>query len=85
VTVDDEKFAREDITCTFDGTTITQDQLDGSKLRWPYTKPCILTVKKPGGLAPGLHIVTVEYPQRISYMPNPRSIRRFSAKVCIAV
>jgi hypothetical protein len=85
VTVDGEKFPRESITCTFEGTTITQDKLDGSKLRWPYTEPCILTVSKPGGLKPGLHEVTVEYPQRISYMPNPRSVRKLTAKLAIGV
>jgi hypothetical protein len=85
VTVDGEKFPRESITCTFETGTITQDKLYGSKLRWPYTEPCILTVKNPGGLAPGFHNVTVDFLQRISYMPIPRQITTFSAKLVMVV
>jgi hypothetical protein len=85
VTVNGEKFPRESITCTFGDTTLTQDQLAGSKVRWAYTEPVILTVNKPGGLKPGLYTVEVEYPQRISYMPNPRSVRKMTAKLAIAI
>jgi hypothetical protein len=85
VTVNGEKFPRESITCTFGDTTLTQDQLAGSKVRWAYTEPVILTVSKPGGLKPGLYTVEVEYPQRISYMPNPRAVRKFTAKLAISI
>jgi hypothetical protein len=85
VTVDGEKFAKDKITCTIGSETLTQDKLAGSKIHWPFMEPIILNVNKPGGLKPGLHQVSVEYPQWISYMPTPRSVRKFSAKLAITI
>ena len=76
---------RDKVTCTFETATITQDKLDDSKLRWPYLEPCILTVSRHGGLAPGFHNVEVEFLQRISYMPIPRQITTFKAKLVMVV
>jgi hypothetical protein len=83
ITVNGETFPREKVTCTFGNTTIKQDQLDGSMLMWPSLEPVILTVIKPGGLQPGLYEVQVEYPQRISYLPNPLRVYKDIAKLAI--
>ena len=90
VTVDGETFPREQVTCTFGTTTLTQDQLDSnSDLIWQYLEPVILNVSKPGGLAPGLHEVKVSFGQRISYMPPALNLeagtRTYTAKLAVAI
>ena len=83
VTIDGETFPRDQVTCTFGSTTLSQDELEGSMERWQFNEPVILTVNKPGGLTPGLHDVQVVAPQRISYMPTIPTLRSFEAKLAI--
>jgi Domain of unknown function (DUF6379) len=70
VTVDGETFASDSIRWTLDGTTSTLDELaEPADARWPFEEPALLTVDKPGGLAPGLHDVEVSITWRWSYIP----------------
>ena len=70
VTVDGERFPPERIRLGLGGTTFSPAELAGaSDTRWPYEEPAILTVEKPGGLAPGLHDVQVSVTWRWSYIP----------------
>jgi hypothetical protein len=70
VTVDGETFASDNIRWTLDGTTSTLDELaESADARWPFEEPALLTVDKPGGLAPGLHDVEVSITWRWSYIP----------------
>jgi Domain of unknown function (DUF6379) len=70
VTVDGETFESESIRWTLGGTTSTLDGLAASAdARWPFEEPAILTVDKPGGLAPGLHELEVSITWRWSYIP----------------
>jgi Domain of unknown function (DUF6379) len=70
VTVDGETFASDSIRWTLDGTTSTLDELaESADARWPFEEPALLTVDKPGGLAPGLHDVEVSITWRWSYIP----------------
>ena len=66
VTVDGETFPRDKVTCNFGSTTLKQDQLEGSKERWQYLEPVILTVSKPGGLKPGLHDINISYEEMVN-------------------
>ena len=70
VTVDGEKFAREQIKVTVGGKTYTQEQMKKiGDVQWSIAEPAILTVMKPGGLKPGLHEVEIGWGHAASYMP----------------
>ena len=70
VTVDGEAFSGADITWTIDGRTCEQDALaDHPDVNWGITEPAILTVRKPGGLEPGIHEVEVLSQYSASYLP----------------
>jgi hypothetical protein len=70
VTVDGEEFSRDDILWTLGDKTLTLTELeDASDVRWPFDEPAVLTVPKPGGLAVGMHDVSVKLAFRASYMP----------------
>ena len=69
VTVDGEKFARDQIRVTVGGKTYTQDEMTKiGNVQWPNYEAAILTIEKPGGLKPGVHEVRIAYHHRISYM-----------------
>jgi len=71
VTVDGEKFSREQVTWTIGGKTYTIADLEkASNVRWPFEEAAVLTVPKPGGLAPGLHKIEVCMLFRASYIPE---------------
>lgn len=76
VTVDGEEFAGDDIVWTLPAgpsgaTDYTFDELQRSPdARWPMDAPAVLTVPKPGGLARGIHDVTLELRLRMSYIPE---------------
>ncbi|MCC6263114.1 MAG: hypothetical protein IT169_06015 [Bryobacterales bacterium] len=78
VMVDGEQFPRDAITVTIDGKTFTQDEAaQAGKVHWDLETPAILTITKPGGLAMGVHEVTVNWDHRISYgPPNPKARKR---------
>jgi hypothetical protein len=70
VTVDGERHAADDVRWTLRGTTYTRAELrEAVEDRWPFEEPAILTVERPGGLAPGLHEVEVAITWRWSYIP----------------
>ncbi len=68
VTVDGEKFPREQTTVTIGGKTYTQEQMKKiGNVQWPNYEAAILTVAKPGGLKPGVHDVQIAWGHRTSY------------------
>ena len=70
VTVDGERHPRSEVTWTVDGETYTVSALAAaSDRRWPYEEPALLTVPRPGGLAPGVHELEVDVIYRMSYIP----------------
>lgn len=70
VTVDGETFEGGDVAWTIDGKTYQQDELAANPdVNWGITEPAVLTVQKPGGLAPGLHDVEVFSQYSASYLP----------------
>ncbi len=75
VLVDGEQFPREAITVTIGGETYTQDEMTKiGNINWQRKEAAILTIAKPGGLALGVHQVTVNWNHRISYTtPNPNA------------
>lgn len=53
------------------GQTRTLQQLwDSTDVRWPLDDAAIITVPFPGGLAEGVHTVSVELRLRMSYIPE---------------
>jgi hypothetical protein len=72
VTVDGRRYAREDIAFSVHGHTYTLDELETEyEDRWEFGEPATVTVKQPGGLGPGEHVVVNEQRLRISYLPWP--------------
>ena len=71
VTVDGEEFAGDDIRWTLPTGEYTFTELQRSPdARWPMDAPAVLTVPRPGGLARGIHDVTLELRLRMSYIPE---------------
>jgi len=71
VTVDGEEFAGDDIRWTLPTGEYSFAELQTSPdARWPMDAPAVLTVPKPGGLARGIHDVTLELRLRMSYIPE---------------
>lgn len=78
VTVDGETFARDEISFSINGVTYSIDELAAeTDARWQWTDSAVLTVRKDGGLKPGMHDVEVIEEVRISYMPTIPSTMRF--------
>ncbi len=72
VTVDGEKFPRDQVKVTVGGKTYTQEQMKTiGNVQWPNYEPAILTVAKPGGLKLGVHEVQIAWSHRTSYTPGP--------------
>ena len=70
VSVDGEKFSRDQVSVTIAGRTYTQEAMKTiTDVQWPVSEAAILTVAKPGGLEPGLHEVEVAWGHAASYMP----------------
>jgi len=71
VTVDGERFDGDGIRWTLPTGDYSFAELQASTdARWPMDAPAVLTVPKPGGLAPGIHDVTLELRLRMSYIPE---------------
>jgi hypothetical protein len=84
VTVDGEKFAREQVQCKFRENIYSQDDLQNHPTeRWQFNEPCTLIISKPGGLKPGFHNVEIVVVERISYMPVIPGRRTFKAKLAL--
>jgi hypothetical protein len=70
VSVDGEKFSRDQVSVTIGGRTYTQEAMKTvTDVQWPISEAAILTVAKPGGLKPGLHEVEIGWGHAASYMP----------------
>jgi hypothetical protein len=71
VTVDGEKFAKDQVTVTVGGRTYTQEAMTKiGNVQWPNYEAAILTVTRPGGLKPGVHDVAINWGHRTSYIPG---------------
>ncbi len=86
VTVDGETFPLESVNFSVGGHTFPLTEVGKEvDVRWPFGDPATLTIRKPGGLKPGIHDVRVVETLRISYMPNSRSIARARKKVTLVI
>ena len=48
ITIDGETFSRDQVTCTFGSTTLSQDELEGSKERWQFNDYRTPRQREPG-------------------------------------
>lgn len=70
VTVDGERFEKEQITWLIDGKTYAQAELKNHPdVQWSSLTPAVLQVNKPGGLPLGIHDVEVQFAYSTSYLP----------------
>jgi hypothetical protein len=87
VTVDGERHGPSEIRWTLGGVTYDSERLFATAdVRWPYDEPALLTVTRPGGLAPGLYEVGVSVTWRWSYIPvemQPTTCRTRRALVLV--
>lgn len=81
IRVDGEEFPAERMTLAVGERTYTFDQLAQAKdSRWFFGDPATLTVRKPGGLVPGMHTVELGLFIRNSYIPrfDPENLYAFT-------
>jgi hypothetical protein len=72
LTVDGEGVEAEDMAFTVHGNRYELDQLEAEgEDRWGFTERATLTVRRPGGLSVGGHLVSLTERLRISYIPMP--------------
>ena len=70
VLVDGEAFGHEANRYLIGGAELTLDQLrEATALRWPMDEAGVVRVARAGGLAAGVHEVTVSVRVRQSYIP----------------
>ncbi len=68
--VDGEHFSPDKISVTLHGNTYRLTEVeDQTGDRWEFGEVGLLTVEKPGGLAPGEHEVELSQQLKISYVP----------------
>ncbi len=69
--VDAEEFPTSRMTFGLGGRSYTFDELaKATGARWFFGDPATLTVRKPGGLSPGMHTVELGLFIRNSYVPR---------------
>ena len=72
ITVDGEKIDRSRVKVTLRGRNFTLDEMENEiQERWEFGEIGVLTIEKPGGLAPGSHEIELTDQLRISYLPFP--------------
>jgi hypothetical protein len=72
VSVDGKKIDRDRVRVTLRDRTFTLDEMENNtEERWEFGEVGVVTVEKPGGLAPGKHEIEVTDRLRISYLPFP--------------
>jgi hypothetical protein len=72
ITVDGETFEPAQVLFTVRDHAYTLDQMEQEiGERWEFGERATLTIRKPGGLAPGEHTLEVAQRLRISYIPWP--------------
>jgi len=70
LTVDGEKFTRDQVIWEFDGEEYSAEEMETNfQTHWATTKPATLKVKKAGGLSQGFHDLTYGFCFTSSYMP----------------
>jgi len=71
VTVDGERFDGDTIRWTLPAGEFSFEELQQSAdARWPLGHAAVLTVPRDGGLARGIHDVSLELRLRMSYIPE---------------
>jgi hypothetical protein len=76
VTVDGETYAGDRVTWTIGCRTYEQSELaQRGDVHWSNQEAAILTVRKPGGLEPGIHEVDVAFQYSASYLPPRIDLR----------
>lgn len=86
VSVDGESFPAEQVSFSIGNHTYPLPEVGKAvDVRWPFGEPATLTIRKPGGLKPGIHDVRVVETLRISYMPNSRSVASAKKKVTLVI
>ncbi len=70
ITVDGEAVAREDVRFHVRGKTYTLDQMETVyDDRWNFGEKAKIIAMRPGGLAPGEHVIGFAVRMRVSYLP----------------
>jgi hypothetical protein len=70
LTVDGEAFSPEAMSVTLHGREFPISNLENeADEKWEFGEIGILTVRKPGGLKPGKHLVELDQHMKISYVP----------------
>ncbi len=70
LTVDGEQIPEDKITVTVGGKTLPKTALEDEPVaKWEFGEVGVLTVDKPGGLAPGDHTVEIAQHMKVSYVP----------------
>lgn len=70
VTIDGEHFPHTSNTLVIQGQELTLSQLrEAVNLRWALDEPALVRVVKPGGLAVGVHEISVGVRLRQPYFP----------------
>ena len=68
--VDGERIPAEKMTVTVGGRTFPMTELENEPVaKWEFGEVGIVTVDRPGGLAPGEHTVELKQHMKISYVP----------------
>ena len=71
LTVDGELISPEKIMLTVSGKTLPLTEAENEPVvKWEFGDVGILTIDKPGGLAPGKHKVTLYQHVKTPYIPN---------------
>lgn len=72
IKVDGKKYERDQIRFSVGDRSFTLDEMETAvNDRWEFGDPATLTIREPGGLAPGKHEIEVFEHLRISYLPWP--------------
>lgn len=70
IAVDGDAIPREDVRFSVRGKTYTLDQMETVyDDRWNFGEKAKIIAMKPGGLAPGKHMVEFGVRMRVSYLP----------------
>ena len=76
VTVDGQTYTGDRVTWTIGGKTYEQSELaERGDVHWSNQEAALLTVRKPGGLEPGIHEVDVAFQYSASYLPPRIDLR----------
>jgi len=81
VTINGEIYSEKQIYWTIDGKKIEQDDLETDvNTHWNSRDVALLTIRKEGGLEPGLYQVEVVYDFSSSYLPPAIDTGMFNTK-----